>query len=492
MKLFSRPAVVAAAELRSPAEKDLVRRLDFFLLTFGAISQIIKYCDQINLNNAYVSGMKEDLSLYGDELNYFTTCFNVAYCLFAIPSQIALTYVRPSLWLSGLEVAWGVMTGLMAMVTKPYQVYIIRVFLGLFESSAWPGFMTLLTYWYTPKELAKRMGFYHSCQAVGSMMSGALQAAIMSTMDGSGGLAGWRWLFVINAIITVVWGFLGVFLLPDLPNKPNPRARFWFRETHADVAMGRLARHGRKEPEKLSWAAARRTFGSWIVYFVAALYVATVLTTSGNAYFGLFLKAMRNPDGTARWTTTEVNAIPIGGSAINVVFVWVWAILSDLLETRWTLIIAQGLIGLVPSIALSIWTSHPESTPIASAYAGYFLTFSCMGTAPLIFSWLSDLLPQDPSGRALIVGVCVASYYAVSSWSNVLVWPASEAPYYRKGWQLSIALWVFVMVMTAALRFIDVRYMKPKREAYAATIEGQAVEEVQVQVVDKKSVETGV
>lgn len=118
--------MLAAKEPRSPAERDLVRRLDIFLMTFGCISQIIKYLDQMNINNAYVSGMKEDLELYGNELNYFQTYFNVAYCIMLIPSQVIMTYVRPSLWLSSLEIAWGVMTGLMAMVTKTYQVYIIR------------------------------------------------------------------------------------------------------------------------------------------------------------------------------------------------------------------------------------------------------------------------------------------------------------------------------------------------------------------------------
>ncbi|OMP81747.1 Pantothenate transporter liz1 [Diplodia seriata] len=280
-------------------------------MAFGCVSQIIKYLDQMNINNAYVSGMQEDLQLNGDELNYFQTYFNVAYCVMVIPSQIILTFVRPSFWLSGLEIAWGVMTGLMAMVTKTYQVYIIRVILGLFESSAWPGMMTLLTHWYTPTELAKRMGFYHSCQAVGSMMSGGLASAIVGTMDGHAGLAGWRWLFIINAIITVVWGCLGIFMLPDLPNKPNPAA-FWFSKGHGEVAMARLARHKRAEPEKLTLAAAKRTFSSWIVYFIAALYCATVLATSGNSYIGLFLKAIRRPDGTARWSTVQV-CFPYGG-----------------------------------------------------------------------------------------------------------------------------------------------------------------------------------
>ena len=118
---------------RSKEERDLVRRLDIFLMTFGCLSQVIKYLDQQNINNAYVSGMQEDLNLNGDELNYFTTCFNVAYCIMLIPSQVIMTYVRPSFWLPGLEVAWGTMTGLMAMTTSAKQVYIIRVFLVRYD-----------------------------------------------------------------------------------------------------------------------------------------------------------------------------------------------------------------------------------------------------------------------------------------------------------------------------------------------------------------------
>ncbi|KAM0807894.1 putative Major facilitator superfamily transporter [Seiridium cardinale] len=88
---------------RTPEERELVRRLDIFLMTFGCISQVIKYLDQSNISNAYVSGMKEDLGLNGNELNYFQTYFNVAYCIMLIPSQVILTFVRPSYWLPSLE-----------------------------------------------------------------------------------------------------------------------------------------------------------------------------------------------------------------------------------------------------------------------------------------------------------------------------------------------------------------------------------------------------
>ncbi|KAI1406384.1 putative allantoate permease [Hypoxylon fuscum] len=454
---------------RTPEESDLVRRLDIFLMTFGCISQVIKYLDQQNISNAYVSGMKEDLALNGNELNYFTTYFSVAYCIMLIPSQIILTYVRPSYWLSGLEICWGVITGLIAIVQNAKQVYVLRVFLGLCESSAWPGMMTLFMHWYTPSELAKRMGFYHSCQALGSMMSGALQVAIVDTLHDAKGLAGWRWLFIINGVMTVVVGFLGFFLLPDLPNRVNPRA-FWFKKGHAQLAMERLERHGRAEPKKMTWTGAKRTLGNWVTYFIPVMYTATVLAPWGYAYFNLFLKSLKNPDGTPVWSTSQVNAIPIAGGAINVVFVWIWAILSDLLRTRWTLIVAQAVIGLVPCIAMSIWTSHPDTTSLATAYASYFISYVTLGTAPLIMAWLSDLLPQDPEARTLIVGIAIATYYAISAWSQVLVWPAVQAPYYKYGWQSAIALWVLVIAMTCVLRYIDVKYLLPRRESFRATL----------------------
>lgn len=64
----------------------------------------------------------------------------------------------------------------------------------------------------------------------------------------------------------------------------------------------------------------RRTFSTWLVYVIGVMYIAMVLGTSGYNYFGLFLKSIKNSDGSPRWTTVQVNLIPIGGSAINVVF----------------------------------------------------------------------------------------------------------------------------------------------------------------------------
>jgi hypothetical protein len=135
----------------------------------------------------------------------------------------------------------------------------------------------------------------------------------------------------------------------------------------------------------------RRTLTSLTVCIVAILYCCTVLGNYGYNYFGLFLKSLTNSDGKRTWSTAQVNAIPIGGSAIQVVFVWVWAIISDHFQIRWQLIIAQAAIALVPLITMSVWTRHPGTVSLAAPYASYFINFMVLGTAPLIFSWLADL-----------------------------------------------------------------------------------------------------
>lgn len=101
------------------------------------------------------------------------------------------------------------------------------------------------------------------------------------------------------------------------------------------------------------------------------------------------------------------------------------------------------------AIIMSVWTTHPQSTPLSAAYASYFIQRMALGTAPLIWAWLSDLSvsyqayhvqlaykssnssPTDPEGRTLIVGASIAGYYSISAWSQVLLWPASQAPYCR-------------------------------------------------------------
>lgn len=92
------------------SEKKLLFKIDLFILTYACLAYFTKWLDQANLSNAYVSGMKEDLKMYGTEYNLASTCFSVGQILGPIPANILLTWVPPRFLLPGLELIWAVLT----------------------------------------------------------------------------------------------------------------------------------------------------------------------------------------------------------------------------------------------------------------------------------------------------------------------------------------------------------------------------------------------
>lgn len=92
--------------LKSPEERRLLRKLDWSILTIGCLGFFMKYLDQGNLANAYVSGMQEDLSMYGNEYTYAQTAYTCAYAIMQVPSTLIVQKVRPSVWLVIMEVGW--------------------------------------------------------------------------------------------------------------------------------------------------------------------------------------------------------------------------------------------------------------------------------------------------------------------------------------------------------------------------------------------------
>lgn len=186
--------------LKSPAERVLLRKLDFSILTIGCLGFFLKYLDQGNLANAYVSGMQEDLSMYGNEYTYAGTAYTCAYAVMQIPSTLIIQRIRPSLFLAGMEVAWGAFTFAQAGLRNVTQLYVFRFFVGFFESSFFPCLLYVLGSWYTKTELAKRVAIFHMTAPLGSAFGGYLQAAVYENLDGHHGLSGWRWLYIVCGV----------------------------------------------------------------------------------------------------------------------------------------------------------------------------------------------------------------------------------------------------------------------------------------------------
>lgn len=143
--------------------------------------------------SANTPSRKEDLNLFHNELNYMQTCWTIGYVLGELPSNIILTRFRPSVWIPTMEVAWSILTFALSRAKTAKTIYILRFFIGLAESTFYPGMQYIIGSWYRREELAKRSCIFHTSAAIATMFSGYLMAGVYK-LDGTGGFKGWQWL----------------------------------------------------------------------------------------------------------------------------------------------------------------------------------------------------------------------------------------------------------------------------------------------------------
>jgi hypothetical protein len=128
-------------------EKKFLLKLDFFLLSYTCLAYFCKNLDQQNINNAYVSGMKEALHMGGSQLTYMSNVFTAGYVVGQLPAVILSTKIRPSIMISTLEILWAILTFCCAAVKTANQLYALRFLIGLCEGAFFPVIIYLISSW---------------------------------------------------------------------------------------------------------------------------------------------------------------------------------------------------------------------------------------------------------------------------------------------------------------------------------------------------------
>lgn len=408
---------------KSPEERRFLFKLDTALLTFASLGYFIKYLDQANINNAFVSGMKEDLSLYGDELNIMQACWTVGYVIGQIPSNILLTRIRPSRWIPAMELLWTILTFLLSRCTTAKQIYVLRFFIGLAESTFYPGMQYIIGCWYRRDELAKRSCIFHTSSAIGTMFSGYLMAAVYN-LNGRGGMRGWQWLFIVDGVISLPIALAGFFVLPDVPEIARP---FFLSKEEVALAQHRMRLEGRKPRAPFTRAKVKKILTSWHIWLLTLLYISFNNGGAGAApVFAQWLKASTNP----KYTVAQINAYPTTTSAVAVLstLVYAWASDTVLRGERWPPMIFAGIWNIIVYVSLAIW-----DIPRAWHWACYVLTGLSSGLSGLQYAWAHEICADDNEERALVVGSMNQMAYVVQAWLPLIVWRQTDAPEYRKG-----------------------------------------------------------
>ncbi|KAI9925952.1 hypothetical protein ASPWEDRAFT_151570 [Aspergillus wentii DTO 134E9] len=424
-------------------EKRLILKLDICILTFGCLSFFTKYLDQQAITNAYVSGMKEDLNMSGNEINYITTAFWAAYCVSMIPACYLLTRTRINIVLPLLEAGWGLFTFGCAWAQNLHTIYAMRVFIGICESCSFTGVIYVIGSWYKPQEIGRRVSLFFIASPLGTMFAGYLQAAAYTNLDNSHGLAGWRWLFIICTIITIPICILGYIAFLDVPHREKPR--FLTQEEYT-LANDRLKGLTAPSQLKVSRDIFRRVLGRWHWYvFVVQWILVDQNFLASSSPFSLYLKA--KPD---IYSVSRINTLPTIATAVSIVAALFAGVAVDKKIGFWIPCTITSILVLVGLVLLVVWDVGE-----AGRLAGFILTGAEGAMSPLTMSWATLTMADDAEERAIVTASMNAIGQAMSAWTQLLQYPAVEAPNFRKGFISNLATTLAQLMVVALLTLLS-------------------------------------
>ncbi|KAL2833985.1 major facilitator superfamily domain-containing protein [Aspergillus pseudoustus] len=434
-----------------PGERKLLRKLDAFILSFCCLCYFANYLDRTNLNNAYVSGMREELNFHGNQLNQINTVFTVGYIVGQVPSNLALTFVPPRLFFPAVMIIWGGLTMITAAVSSPQGIMAIRFFLGLAESSTFVGTHYILGSWYTEKELGKRSGIFTASGLAGTMFGGFIQTGIHSSMDGMQGLSGWRWLFIIDGLITIPIAIYGFIVFPDTPT--TTKARYLTAEEKA-LAVARIPESGAvKVP--LNRAFLKSVFCTWYWYAFVMLWIIAGETESfsTNSLLALYMKS--HP--TNSYSVSQLNNYPTGVPAVGIVSTLFWATLTDFIGGKRYLV--GYFIAITGIITSALILKYFESTSVVfGAYYWAGAVYACQAT---FFAWCNDAMRyKDERLRSVVIASMNMGSNAVNAWWSILFYSANYAPRFTKGMWAMIGCSIALAIWTVGITLMMVREEK--------------------------------
>ncbi|KZT51659.1 MFS general substrate transporter [Calocera cornea HHB12733] len=446
-----------------PEERWLLFKVDASLLIFASLGYFLKNLDQSNINNAFLSGMKEDLGMYGNELVTATSIWTVGYVIGQIPSNLLLTRVSPRWVIPGLEIGWGLATLGNYAVKDIRALYALRFLVGFFESGFYPGIHYILGCWYTPRELSKRSYIFWVTGNLGSMFSGFLQSAAYTNLDGVNGHEGWRWLFIIDAVITLPIAVFGLTMLPALPWYAKPT--FWLSEKEIEIARARMKKIGRNGAEPWSWPKLRRFLTSWHFWILPMLYV--IWNNSGiQNPMGYWLKSFNsNPPPVPGWsfTVSQINLLPLPGNAISVVnsLAWAWIADGPAGGRRWPFIYANAVLTIIFAAVL---LKFPIYQDVKGHFVLYYMSSLCGAAGPMILNWIGEISTADNEARAILVAMGNDFAYVVQAVAPNFVWKTTDFPAAHKGMTWSIVVSSLLIGWNSLVLFMVKRDERKKRD----------------------------
>jgi ACS family tartrate transporter-like MFS transporter len=325
-----------------PVQHGILRRTAWRLVPILTLAYVVNYLDRTNLAFASLT-MNKDIGLTATQFGYGAGVLFVGYCVFEIPSNLALYRFGARLWIARIMITWGLVSAAMAFVTEPYGFYFMRFLLGVAEAGFFPGVAYFLAAWFPPQYRARILAWFLVGIPVSSLI-GAPLSGLLLELDGMADLKGWQWLFIIEGIPAVALGLAVARLLADRPETAS-----WLSADEKQI-LGKMLTEERRERAKTDLLAALRDTRVLICALVQFGF------TLGSYGVGIWLPQIIKGHALSNLTVSLLSAIPYVFASVAMI---VWAVGVDrsgrkvVNLTLACLLAAAGLVGSVLSGALA-------------------------------------------------------------------------------------------------------------------------------------------
>ncbi|KAI5476832.1 hypothetical protein MNV49_007128 [Pseudohyphozyma bogoriensis] len=422
-----------AEGLRDPAfEKATIKKVDRRLLIILGAIYAVSLIDRTNISVARVAGMARDLRLtVGERYSIISLVFFAPYVVFELPSNIVLRKVGCRNWLSLITLLWGsIMLG-MAFVETWEQLMACRILLGLLESGFFPGCVFLISTWYTRFETQKRMAFFYLTSMVISGFSNIIGYGF-SKLDGTHGLEGWRWIFLIFGVITMGLGIIAYFTIVDFPDK----ATFLTPQQTAFIVQRINADRGDAVADKLTFSKGMKHLMDPKLWVFGLLFMSSTAPAYAFAYF---LPVILAGGGYSTELSLLLSAPPYAFAAI---YTFCSAVISDKQRRRALWIAVNALVCMTGLFIMAY------GGKIGPRYFGSFLAIAgCQANVPAVLTYQANNVTSY-SKRA-VSSALVIGFGGIGGIYASLVYRQKDYPRYLPGLWATVACQLFILVALA-------------------------------------------
>jgi len=257
----------AAEQHFSPEfERRTYARVTRRIIPFLFLCYIFAFVDRVNVGFAKLQ-MQQDLGISDAVYGAGAGIFFIGYFFFEVPCNIALQRVGAKFWLGPIMIVWGLVSACTMLVKTAGEFYLVRFLLGVVESGFFPGVILYLTFWFPSKHRAKMVAAFMTAVPLSGVIGGPISGWILDKMSSTGGLRGWQWLYLIEALPSLLAGLAAVIFLHD-----GPHTAKWLDEQERTLLRVRLAEDKAAKalaaPGHSTLADAFRSSKTWLLCLV--------------------------------------------------------------------------------------------------------------------------------------------------------------------------------------------------------------------------------